>query len=312
MLPNLVIAGAPKCGTSSLFKWLSDHPRACGSAVKETYYLLDPGHPLLRFARSSYHEQGLEGYERLFPGCRPGEHDVVFEATTHYLYQRTALEVVAGLPTRPHVAFVLRKPSERVYSSYQYTLNNLAKLDDRISFPRFVRLVKGEEDAGAPLDEVLGESAYVLKNDIGYSRYVEHLRPWVERLGRGRAHVLLFEDMRRDPRAFMKDFAARLGLDPSFYDSYSFPVRNETVRIKSRRLHRRARMFEGVLPGGAVRDFVRGLYLRAQSGGSGAPRKTEEDLRALEELEREFQPFSRRLASELGVDISAWGAPAAR
>jgi hypothetical protein len=47
-LPNLVIAGAPKCGTSSLFYWLADHPQACGSTVKETFYLMDEEHPLRR------------------------------------------------------------------------------------------------------------------------------------------------------------------------------------------------------------------------------------------------------------------------
>lgn len=305
MLPNLVIAGAPKCGTSSLFKWLSDHPRACGSTVKETYYLLDAGHPLLRFAAAgSYHEHGLGGYEQFFARC-DGDADIVFEATTHYLYQRTALEVLSQLRPQPQVVFVLRKPSERVYSSYQYTKNNLAKLDKEISFSRFVRLVEGGERV-AGLDAVLGESAYVLKNDIGYSRYVEHLTPWVERFGRERVHVLLFEDMRRDPRAFMKSLAARLGLDAAFYDGYSFPVRNETVSIKSQQLHRRARMFEGVLPDGALKDFVRGLYLKVQSDGQ-PPRKTDEDVQTLDALERAFRPFNLRLADELGVDISAWG-----
>ena len=39
--PNLVIAGAPRCGTSSLFRWLADHPNVCTSAATETRYLLD-------------------------------------------------------------------------------------------------------------------------------------------------------------------------------------------------------------------------------------------------------------------------------
>jgi len=41
IFPNLVIAGAPKSGTSSLFFWLAAHPEVCGSQKKETYFLAD-------------------------------------------------------------------------------------------------------------------------------------------------------------------------------------------------------------------------------------------------------------------------------
>jgi len=40
-LPNLVIAGAPRCGTTSLFSWLKDHPQVGAATVKETFYLMD-------------------------------------------------------------------------------------------------------------------------------------------------------------------------------------------------------------------------------------------------------------------------------
>src|SRR5689334_10681741 len=83
-LPNLVIAGAPKCGTSSLYRWLADHPQAFGSAPKETFYLMDEGHPLLRKG-SNFHTRGLAGYAEFFDG-RNEEARVIFEATTHYLY----------------------------------------------------------------------------------------------------------------------------------------------------------------------------------------------------------------------------------
>jgi hypothetical protein len=64
-LPNLIIGGAPKCGTSSLFQWLADHPEVCGSRVKEIFYLMDRDHPLLK-AESNFHNHGLCGYESYF------------------------------------------------------------------------------------------------------------------------------------------------------------------------------------------------------------------------------------------------------
>jgi hypothetical protein len=301
-LPNLVIAGAPKCGTSSLYRWLADHPEACGSKVKETFYLMDAGHPLLRRG-SNFHTRGLEGYAEFFGGC-DGASRVVFEATTHYMYQRTPLEVLSKLTVTPRIVFLLRKPSERVYSSFRYSQNNLANVRADLSFARFVELSKADAD-GNVWEEAAGASAFVLRNDIRYSRYVEHVHPWVERFGRERVHVLLFEDLKSNPRAFMKGFAAHARIDPAFYDAYDFPLKNETFGIRYPSLHRGVRKLNELVPARGLKGALKKVYVKAQSVGSNGAR-TPEDARALEELEREFRPFNRRLADELGLDLSAW------
>lgn len=301
-LPNLVIAGAPKCGTSSLYRWLADHPEACGSRVKETFYLMDEGHPLLRRG-SNFHTRGLGGYAEFFGGCN-GAGRVVFEATTHYMYQRTPLEVLSKLNATPRVVFLLRKPSERVYSSFRYSQNNLANVRADLTFARFVELSKA--DAGGDVwEEAAGASAFVLRNDIRYSRYVEYIRPWVERFGRERVHVLLFEDLKSNPRAFMENFAAHVGIDSSFYDAYDFPLKNETFGVRYPSLHRGVRKLNELVPARGLKVALKKVYVKAQSAGSNGAR-TPEDARALEELEREFLPFNRRLADELGLDLSAW------
>jgi hypothetical protein len=300
-LPNLVVAGAPKCGTSSLFRWLADHPEACGSEPKETFYLMDEGHPLLRRG-SNFHTRGLEGYEEFFGGCDRRAR-VVFEATTHYIYQRTALEALSRLKTEPRIVFMLRKPSERVYSSFRYSQNNLANVRRDLTFARFVELSK---NGGAELEEAAGASAFVLRGDIRFSRYVEYLTPWVERFGRERVHVLLFEDLKANPRGFMKEFATRVRLDPSFYDSYDFPLKNETFGVRYPSLHRGVRRLNGLVPAAGLKGALKRVYLKAQSGGTENNGKSPEDARALEELEREFRPFNRRLADELGLNLSAW------
>ena len=301
-LPNLVIAGAPKCGTSSLFSWLADHPEACGSTVKETFYLMDEGHPLRR-QQSNYQAHGLKGYQSYFQNGA-SQHRLVFEATTHYLYQQTALDVLSNLSSSPQIVFLLRKPSDRVYSSFQYSKHNLGNVDARVSFAQFIDAVRSRME-GPSVDAYAGESAYVLKHDIQYSRYIEYISQWAARCGTDRVHVLLFEEMKREPRMFMQHLAGRLGIDPTFYDSYDFPVKNETVHIKNPSLQRRARKFHGAIPRGRLKTWLKGAYLKAQSGQP-ANGKTAEDRQILAELEQEFQPFNRRLADEFGLDLSAW------
>jgi hypothetical protein len=303
MYPNLVIAGAPKCGTSSLYHWLADHPEACGSSVKETFYLMDEGHPLLR-KDSNFHTDRLEGYRAFFDGERAENSRIVFEATTHYIYQRTPVEVLSKLSTPPQVVFVLRKPSERIYSSFQYSQNNLANVKRDVSFARFVELLK-KETGNEAFGELAGASAYVLGNDIRYSRYVEYLAFWVERFGRERVHILLFEDMKADPPAFMQDLARRFRVDPAFYDDYDFPLRNETFKVRYQKLHRGARKLNELVPTVGLKGALKRVYLKAQAGKSNG-HKTPEDMRALAQLEREFRPFNQRLADEFGLDLSAW------
>ena len=65
MFPNLVVGGAPKCGTSTFFRWLSSHPDVCGSEPKETFFLMDRDSPLLN-RDCNVHEHGLQSYGSFF------------------------------------------------------------------------------------------------------------------------------------------------------------------------------------------------------------------------------------------------------
>ena len=70
-LPNLIIAGAPKCGTTSLFRWIDEHPEAEGSSVKETCFFVDPQSHV--FDPSSNFASGGLAVRRLlhFSRCTP-------------------------------------------------------------------------------------------------------------------------------------------------------------------------------------------------------------------------------------------------
>lgn len=116
-VPNVVIAGAPKCWPSSVFNWLAAHPEVGSPREKELFYLMDKGHPLLK-RNSNYHDHGLDGYNTYFQDLN-GNYKVIIEATTHYIYQQTAIDVLSNLDSCPHIIFMLKKPSQRVYSGFR-------------------------------------------------------------------------------------------------------------------------------------------------------------------------------------------------
>jgi hypothetical protein len=303
-LPNLIIGGAPKCGTSSLFKWLADHPEVCGSSVKETFYLMDKDNPLLN-KKSNFHENGLLGYEAKFNNCHKRS-KIIFESTTHYMYQNTARYVLSTLMTFPKVIFVLRKPSERIYSSYQYTRNNIANFKKDMSFTEFVYMIKSGATERLSRNSFSPASAFVLKHDIEYSQYINYIRPWVASLGRERVHVFLFEEMRQSPHDFMDRLSRCIGIDAAFYTKYDFTSRNETYQITYKGLHRKARRFARYFPREGVGRALRNIYFHLQDDCRKKVVKSREDCEVLAMLEREFEPFNKCLVEEISLDLSLW------
>lgn len=294
--PNLLIIGAPRCGTTSLHDWLIAHPRIDGAARKETFYLMDRGS--FDFdRRHNVHDHGLAGYARLFSRCTGA--DVRIESTTGYLYQQTALEVLGRLPGDPRFVVVLREPAARVLSTFHYYRGHKAQLPREFTFGRFVEAIDSG-DARVRGNEFLGAA-------IEHSRYAHHLARWRERVGAQRLRIVLFEDLRRDARALVPDLARWCGVDPAFYDSYDWPHRNESYEVRFPLLH--AAVMKTVLPlvrSERVKRGLRAAYVRLNGSAS---RCSEDERVVLAELRERFADDNARLAREWGLDLTAWHGP---
>jgi hypothetical protein len=300
ILPNTVIVGTPRSGTSSLFRWLADHPQVYASSVKETRFLLDRSDPLFRPA-GNVHDGGLEGYAAFFPDrAAAAAARIRLEATPHYLYQETAYDVLSRMEGPPHIVTVLRRPAERVYSSFQYTRHNLGAELERLSFRQFVdSLRRGNRDPSqTPVDGPL------VTRELAYSCYVNYLERWRDAFPSDRFHLLVFEQLVSRPRTVVQSLAVRLGIDPGFYEAYDFPQFNPTVLVKSPIAQRLARRLGRVVPAGALKRSLKRLFLVLQRDRR-AP-SADNDRGFLWELERDFAPFNERLRREFHLDLSSW------
>lgn len=295
-LPDLVVGGAPKCGTSSLFNWLAQHPGVTPSEPKETFYLVDEESPF-RQGRRTFHDDGLAGYSRFWPAATesPG---LCVDGTTHYLYQRTARDVLAGLESEPQVAFILREPVDRVHSSFRFTQNMLQRVDPDLSFARYAEIVQRNPD---DLDRYVDDprSNFALKNDLKLSSYVDYLEAWQEALGENRLHVFLFEELKADPLGFVKSFAARFGLDPEVFRAGMLERKNPTLARDPM-----TRRLSSTLPRNRVTRWLYGLYARLRRAPQRPPSAA--DIAALESLGPRFVDSNRRLGEIFGLDLSAW------
>ena len=295
VVPDLIIAGAPKCGSTSIFDWLSSHPEVCASSVKETYFLMDDAYPLVR-KENNVHINGIEGYSNFFSHCSPND-KLLIEATPDYLYQETALDVLASLESPPNVLFILRKPSERVYSLYQFARNNVSSIPKNTGFREFIEAVMIYDDRS------FLQGRRILQQSLRHSQYVEYLAQWIFRLNK-HVHVVLFEDMRDSPKEFMVSLASQFGLDSAYFEDFDFMVRNKTYAIKQQSLHKLKRRLSSFLPLGAYRQLLRAIY--AMLNTQATLSKSADDVEVLENLDRYFVGFNRELENLLGIDLSAW------
>lgn len=293
-LPNFIIAGAPKAGTSSIFAWIAEHPDALGSREKETYFFVDPGTHMYR--PEAHVSQGLGAYAAQFALPEGKAPKVILESTPAYIYYETALARIPDLASAPRCLFILREPATQVYSLYTYFRDNWSWIPASMSFSDFIAAVRaGSHDFNG------NELA---RNALAYGRYVDYLLPWRERLGAERMMVVTFDELIADQRGLTRRVAEWVGLDPAFYDDFAFPRENETYAPRNRMLQSVNVAIRGLLPKGAFYENLRGFYrklnTRAPDGLS------EKEDAEIARLRGDFTEANARLAEAFDLDLSGW------
>jgi hypothetical protein len=296
LLPTVIIAGAPKSGTSSLFRWLADHPDVLGSTVKETYYFVDPDTHMFDRTRH-YLSGGIDGYKKFFP---PGERAprIVVEATPSYLYSELAIRELPHIPSRPHFIFLLREPASQIHSTFRYFQSNWNWIPSELSFQEF--LAASESGTNRFRGNELAQ--YALRN----AAYVDFLLRWRDACGKDRVHVFLFEEAFSDKRRFMRNLARQFGIAPDFYDDYDFSPENQTYTVRSKALQKLNIAVRSWIPQGAFYKAARSAYRRMNTRIPAAGERR--DLEAEITLADRYRRVNERLMQEFNLDLRAWKA----
>ena len=154
-LPNLFLAGAPKCGTTSVYDWLVNHPDISGGVDKELFYLVDKADWKFN-EKSNWQDHREEGYAKLFKQ----ENKYVVDGTTLTIYQNSALEYVQAYPCK--AIYFIREPSQRIYSTFKYFRDTRTVLPAGLSFDEFISEVENGNSFGGnnQLSAVIEQSRY--------------------------------------------------------------------------------------------------------------------------------------------------------
>ncbi len=260
--PNLIIAGPPKTGTTSIYDWLSKHPNVCASRIKETQYFFHKVTAVNREA--NYIEHGLTRYESLFR-CDE-KRQIVFEATPDYFYSDTAFDHLDELPTLQKIVFIHRNPAERLFSEYRFHKFKTKHFDG--DFRAY---------AGYQNGDFLGEP-------FQRGKTTDLLEKWTSKYGKEKILVYGFEALSQ-PLVFMEKLCTDLNLDSSFYRNFDFQIKNETLVVRNRNLHALAYKIKKQMPSFLANKLQPVYRLLNQST---PPTMSEDDQFVLEKLKEAY------------------------
>ena len=277
-LPQFVIAGAPKAGTTALHAALATHPALYLSPVKEPkYYLTDGRPPPRRGQRGPGDAHSArewiwrrEAYRALFAGAPPGS--LRGESTPFYLYDRTAHTRLAADVPDLKVIVVVRDPVDRAYSNWAHLRAD--GLEPEPDFPVAVRLEDQRVAAGwAPFWHYRG-----------LGRYGAQLRDLYRHIPPEQVFLLRYRQLVDTPQHTLDRVAAFLGVAPGL--AHTVPAENvkpfvaDTARYRAvSRLIRAGSTVGAALPPGYWRAVSRPLTAALHAGRAPRPRLPVEDRR---------------------------------
>ena len=151
-VPGFFIVGAPKTGTSAMWRYLMDHPDVFMSAKKEPhYYATDIVDPIVRDP-----SLGIDWYLSLFRDA--GDAKVVGEASIFYLFSKAAIPALRDAYPDAKILVMVRNPVDLIHSFHSQLLYSGQETEK--SFERAWALCRQGPRAGSPRTACLPTAAY--------------------------------------------------------------------------------------------------------------------------------------------------------
>lgn len=227
MLPNLLIIGVPKAGTTSIFSYLNLHKDVFGSNPKEPGYF----HPL----RWGEKLANIATYEKAFSGYSNQKY--AMEATPGYFYGgKKVSDKMKKLLPNSKVIIVLRDPVQRLFSFYKYKLS-LGHIDSGLSFDDYLEKCKS-----MPINEKIKKENYDFWGMEG-GLYADLLKTWQYTYG-DNLKVCFFDDLVKDRVQFTSDICNWLGIDFENIDTTKMAIENKSMLYRSKSLQNFAMSFD--------------------------------------------------------------------
>jgi hypothetical protein len=196
--PNFFIIGAPKCGTTAMCRYLSQHPDIFIPSIKEPHF----------FYESSFTNKltkSLKDYMALFESANDS-HLAVGEGTTEYLYSKAAIKNIYDFDNNAKIIVMLRNPLQMSVSLHQQWLHSL--FEDEKDFKKAWEL-RMKRRNGLEVPKLSRVPEWL---DYGWmASYSIHLKNVYEVFPKENVKVIIFDDFTKDTEAVFFDVLDFLG-----------------------------------------------------------------------------------------------------
>lgn len=193
--PDFFLVGAAKAGTTSIFKYMVQHPSVFIPDIKEPHYFSEFPQPRAPRLESD------DAYLSLFERCPPGA--VAGDASTSSLYSPSAATRIHELNSEARILIVLRNPTDRAYSFYWHNRREFA---EDLGFEEALEIEPRRIADGSPFRY----------HYVASGMYFEQVRRYLDVFGREAVLVHLFEDLKNNPAELCRSIFAFLGVDPDY------------------------------------------------------------------------------------------------
>jgi Sulfotransferase domain len=292
--PDFFLVGAPKCGTTALYTYLSAHPEVFMSSPKE------PGFFAEDILGDQRHTCSRDEYLRCFAAARHEKR--VGEASVAYLGSASAPKAIKAFNPSAQIIVMLRNPvdmmyalhSERLFNNREDNQSFEAALDAEDRLPLRSRMSQDRRGFGLPYRES--------------ARFRDQVARYFDIFGRENVHVISYDDLRRDTAGIYRETLQFLGVHRDFQPD--FPVVNPHRRARSRALQdflrcppEAVRAVRHALMPRPLRKLLWTWLFRLNVVYEARP-PMDPALRT--RLQKEFEPEVQQLGRLVGRDLSGW------
>jgi hypothetical protein len=208
LLPGFLIVGAQRCGTTSLYRALSQHPAVRKAVLHKGVHYFD-----MNYGRS------LGWYRAHFP-LAARTPSVTFESSPYYLFHPLAADRIAADLPAAKLLVLVRDPVERAYSAHAHELAR--GFEDQ---PFEAALALEDQRLAGEAERIAADPGYLSHSHqhhayLARGRYVEQLERLADRVGRDRVLVVDSGDFFTTPEPVYDAVTEFLGLPRAPYPAF--------------------------------------------------------------------------------------------
>ena len=282
MIDNFtLIIGSKKCGTTSLYNYLIQHPQISACRVKEPKF----------FCNNKKWERGFQWYQDLWD-FDSNVHRTALEASQSYTYRQSnssmvadrILDISSKYKSRFKFIYLMRNPIEKIESTraHGYAEGWLKKSDKSIVS-----------------DDLIDACAYAKQLDYYYSRF-DH----------NDIYLLQLEQLKQDTENVIQGINKFLELDEFHRYQELYKVHNPKNFYKTDTIWRQLTKVKPLQP--LAKRIPEKYKIQARKFLSHSPKDIADTIPPLTELQKKhilnaLHHDLQRLHSDYGVDISRWG-----